>query len=399
MALDAWACRSSSRTTSITEAQARLFAAGRFAHAVLAVAGDLRDLDDRICSDARGALVSAYSFIDHTYDVVVVGAGGAGLRADVRAGRGGAGHRLHHQGIPDAQPHGRGAGRHQRRAGQHGRRRLALAHVRHRQGVGLARRPGRDRVHVQGSAQRGDRARTLRRAVLAHRDRADLSAAVRRHDDALRQGHGAAHLRGRGSHRPRDVARAVPAVDQARGGVLRRILRHRSDHGWRGMPRRGRAEPRRRHVASFPRPQGDPGNGWLRPHLFLVHLGAHLHRRRRRDGVARGPAAAGHGVRAIPSHRHLRRGLPDHRGGARGGRLPHQCQGRALHGTLRAQCQGSRLARRREPLDDRRDPRGPRRRHAARSHPSAPGAPGARTSSRSACRVSPRPRASLRAST
>ena len=46
----------------------------------------------------------------------------------------------------------------------------------------------------------------------------------------------------------------------------------------------------------------------LRPRLLLLHLGAHLHRRRQRHGAARGPAAAGHGVRAVPSDRHLRRG-------------------------------------------------------------------------------------------
>ena len=59
----------------------------------------------------------------------------------------------------------------------------------------------------------------------------------------------------------------------------------------------------------------------LRPRLFLRDLGAHLHRRRRRHGAARRPAAAGHGVRAVPSDRHLRRRLPDHRGRARRRRL------------------------------------------------------------------------------
>ena len=37
-----------------------------------------------------------------------------------------------------------------------------------------------------------------------------------------------------------------------------------------------------------------------------------------------GSAAAGHGVRAVSSDRHLRLGLPDHRGRARRGRLPDQ---------------------------------------------------------------------------
>ncbi len=37
--------------------------------------------------------------------------------------------------------------------------------------------------------------------------------------------------------------------------------------------------------------------------------------------AARRPAAAGHGIRAVPSDRHLRRRLPDHRRRARRGRL------------------------------------------------------------------------------
>ena len=40
-------------------------------------------------------------------------------------------------------------------------------------------------------------------------------------------------------------------------------------------------------------------------HLFLLHFGAYLHRRRQCHGAARRPAAAGHGIRAIPSDRHL----------------------------------------------------------------------------------------------
>ena len=66
-------------------------------------------------------------------------------------------------------------------------------------------------------------------------------------------------------------------------------------------------------------------------------------------GAARGFALAGHGVRSISSDRDLRRRLPDHRGRARRGRLPDQFDRRALHGALCAECQGPRLARRRRP--------------------------------------------------
>ena len=89
-------------------------------------------------------------------------------------------------------------------------------------------------------------------------------------------------------------------------------------------------------------------------------------------GAARRPAAAGHGVRAVPPDRHLRRRLPDHRGRARRGRLPDQLRGRALHGALRAERQGPRLARRRQPRDDDRDPRRPRRRQAQGPHQPPP---------------------------
>ena len=285
---------------------------------------------------------------------------------------------MHHQGVPDAQPHRGGAGRHQRGARQHGRGRLALSFLRHRQGLRLAGRPGRDRVHVQGRTVSRDRARALRRAVLAHRGRPHLPAAVRRHDDALRQGHRATNLRGRRPHRARDAAHALSAVAQARGAVFRRVLRDRPDHaGWR-LPRRRRARHGRRLAAPFPRANDDPRNRWLRPCVFHLYLGAHLYRRRQRHGAARRAAAAGHGVRSVSSDRDIRRGLPDHRGRARRRRLPHELGRRAIHGALRSERQGSRLARRRVPGDDDRDQRGPRRRRASGPHPPAPRAPGPR---------------------
>ena len=56
----------------------------------------------------------AYKIIDHTYDAVVVGAGGIGPARDDGHRRKRAEDRVHHQGVPDAQPHRRGAGRHRR---------------------------------------------------------------------------------------------------------------------------------------------------------------------------------------------------------------------------------------------------------------------------------------------
>ena len=60
--------------------------------------------------------------------------------------------------------------------------------------------------------------------------------------------------------------------------------------------------------------------------------------------------------------------------------------------------QGPGLARRRQPRDDGRDPRGARRGRRARPHRPAPGTPRARVSSTSACPGSPRPRAFFPAS-
>ena len=127
----------------------------------------------------------AYPITDHTFDVVVVGAGGAGLRASVGCAQAGLQTACITQGVPDPLAYRRGAGRHFRLARQHGAGRLALAHVRHRQGLRLARRPGRDRISLPQRARRGLRARPLGRAVLAHRGRQDLPAPVRRHDHRI----------------------------------------------------------------------------------------------------------------------------------------------------------------------------------------------------------------------
>ena len=131
-----------------------------------------------------------------------------------------------------------------------------------------------------------------------------------------RQGDRAAHLRRGGSHRPCHAAYAVSAILEARGEFLHRVLRARPHYGkWR-MPRRDRARHVRRHTASLPRASGDSGDRRLWPRVVFMHLGAHLHGRWRRHGAARRLAAAGHGVRAVSSHRHLWRRLPHH------GRVP-----------------------------------------------------------------------------
>ena len=74
-------------------------------------------------------------------------------------------------------------------------------------------------------------------------------------------------------HRPRHAAHALWRRAQASGRILHRVFRHRSDRRRRGpLPRRGRAEARRRHDPSLPRPHDDPGDRRLWPRLLLLHL-------------------------------------------------------------------------------------------------------------------------------
>ena len=111
--------------------------------------------------------------------------------------------------------------------------------------------------------------------------------------------------------------------------VLHRVFRHRPDHGRRrSLPRRRLHQDGRRHDPPLPRAADDPGDGRLRPRLFSA-TSAHTCTG---DGNAPwccAPACrfAGHGIRAVPPDRHLRRGLPDHRGRARRGRLPTNANG------------------------------------------------------------------------
>ncbi len=163
--------------------------------------------------------------------------GRRGLARERRLRPGGPAHGLHLEGVSDPLAYGRGARRHFRLARQHGPGRLALAHVRHRQGLRLARRPGRDRIYVPQRAGRGLRARPLGRAVLPHGGRQDLSAPVRRHDHRFRQGHRAAHLRRRRPHRPRHAAHALRPGAEGEVPVLHRIFRHRPHPRRRGRVR------------------------------------------------------------------------------------------------------------------------------------------------------------------
>ena len=111
------------------------------------------------------------------FDAIVVGAGGSGMRAALELARADLKVAVLSQGLSDALAHRGRAGRHRRAARQLDRGQLALAHVRHGQGLRLPRRPGRDRVHVPPRDRGGGRARAHGHAVRPPRERQDLPAA------------------------------------------------------------------------------------------------------------------------------------------------------------------------------------------------------------------------------
>ena len=199
--------------------------------------------------------MTAYPIIDHTFDVVVVGAGGAGLRATLEAAANG----LKTACITKVFP--------------------TRSHTVAAQGGVAASlgNMGEDdwRWHmydtVKGSDWLGDQdaieylCRNAPEAVYElehfgvpfspHRRRQDLSARLRRHDLQFRRRHRPAHLRRRRPHRPCHAAHALRPVREARRELLHRIFRARPDHGRRRGARRHGLESRRRHHPPLPRPQ------------------------------------------------------------------------------------------------------------------------------------------------
>ena len=242
------------------------------------------------------------------------------------------------------------------------------------------------------------RARTLGRTLLPHRGGQDLPAPLRRHDDQLRQGHGAAHLRGGRPYRPCHPAHALRAGAEGRKteffieyfAIDLIMERGASAAGsWRSKIDDGTLHRFRSHLVILA--TGGYGRAY-----FSCDFRPHLHGRWQRHGAACRPAAAGHGIRAVPSHRHLRRGLPHHGRVARRGRLSHQLRGRALHGALRALGQGPCLARRRLARHDHGDSRRAGRRQGEGSHLSPPRPPRSEDPCRATARASRRARQDLR---
>ena len=194
--------------------------ANKFAHVMVAAAASVCRPENCVWI----SLMSDYEFIDHSYDVVVIGAGGAGLRATFGLAEAGFSTACVSKVFPTRSHTVAAQGGISAALGNMGDDDWRWHMYDTDQGLRLARRPGRDRIHVQGGAGRGHRTGTLRCAVFAHRRRPHLPAPVWRYDNALRRRDGPAYLRGRGPDGPRDAAHAVPAVAEARGRVFHRIL-------------------------------------------------------------------------------------------------------------------------------------------------------------------------------
>ena len=190
-------------------------------------------------------MAKAYEIIDHDYDVVVVGAGGAGLRATLGIAEKG----LKTACITKVFPT-----RSHTVAAQGGIS-AALGNM------------GQDdwRWHmydtVKGSDWLGDQdaiEHTCREAVPAVIELEHYGVPFSRTPEGkiyqrpfggmttkLRRRHRPAHLRRRRPHGPRDPPHALRPGAQASGGILRRIFRHRPHHGRRRrLPRRHGLEPR-----------------------------------------------------------------------------------------------------------------------------------------------------------
>jgi succinate dehydrogenase / fumarate reductase flavoprotein subunit len=100
---------------------------------------------------------ASYQVHDHYYDVVVVGAGGAGLRATMGLAAAGLKTACISKVFPTRSHTVAAQGGISAALGNMGEDNVALAHVRHRQGLRLARRPGRDRVYLCPARRRAGR--------------------------------------------------------------------------------------------------------------------------------------------------------------------------------------------------------------------------------------------------
>ena len=271
-------------------------------------------------------MTQAYEIVDHSYDVVIVGAGGAGLRAALGMAASG----LRTACITKVFP--------------------TRSHTVAAQG-GMAASLGNMgdgdnwRFHmydtVKGSDWLGDQDAIeymCREAVPAVLELEHYGVPFSRTDDGrIYQRPFGGQTIGYGKQMAQRTCAAADRTGHAilhalyqqclkhNTRVLCRIFRARpADGRGRCLPRHACLEPRGRHAAPLPCAPHGAGDGRLWPRLLLLHGRPHLHRRWQRHGIAGRAAAGGHGVHPVSSQRHLRLRLPDHRRRARRGRLFHQ---------------------------------------------------------------------------
>ena len=202
-------------------------------------------------------MAAAYQIVDHSYDVVVVGAGGSGLRATMGAAEKGLKTACITKVFPTRSHTVAAQGGIAASLGNMGPDHWTWHMYDTVKGSDWLGDQDAIEYMVPRGAGRGLRARACRRAVQPHHRGQDLPARLRRHDAEHGRGAaGPAHLRRRRPHRPRHAPRALPAEPQIRRRLLHRIFRARPDHGGRRLPRRDRPVPggRRRSTASAPRP-------------------------------------------------------------------------------------------------------------------------------------------------
>ncbi len=298
----------------------------------------------------------------HTYDAVIVGAGGAGLRAAIETSD-----RVRTAVISKLYPTRSHTG-----AAQGGVC-AALGNMEEdypewhafdtvKGGDYLVGPAGR-RAPDERGRRRDLPARALGAAVQPHARRPDRATPVRRSHAQPRRGAGDARvLRGR-PHRPHDPADALPAVREARRPVLQRVLLPGPAPRRRRPDRRcGRVRAGHRRAPRVPGQVRDVRDRRVRPDVPRLVQRARAHRRRPRGGVPPRHPARGHGVLPVPSDRPVQAGHPAERGRARRRRDRAQQGRRAVHGALRPDDQGPRPARRRLAVDLPGDQGGPRRR-------------------------------------